>query len=253
MDLFENERLDRVNDSLLLIQKTDGLTFGTDALLLAAYIDSKYESGTELGSGSGIISMLLLSREKLLRVSALEVQESYAALTERNAALNFLSDRLTVENVDVRDYTAKSTVDCVFTNPPYMKSDSGKRNGHDAKNIARHEICGDIFDFLLCAGKALKYGGDFYCVYRPDRMTDLLCSMRESKIEPKRITTVYANQSSEPSMILVMGKKNGKASLKFTRPLFIYSDSTNTSYTSDMEYILENGSFPPDFTKLNAR
>ena len=253
MTIYENERIDRVNDYISLIQKTDGLTFGTDALLLAGYIESGYKTGVEFGSGSGIISMLLLSRNKCERIVAVEVQEAYANLTERNAALNSLSERLISHNADVRDYVGESEAELIFTNPPYMKTDSGKTNEKREKNIARHEVCGGIFDFLSAAKRNLKYGGDFYCVYRPDRMTDLLCAMRENGIEPKRITAVHANSESEPSMILVCAKRGGKAFLKFTKPLIIYADSQNKSYTRDMKYIMENGCFPPEFSKRNAR
>ena len=115
------ERCDFVNDDLRLIQDTEGLTFGTDALLLAGYINGKYKHGCELGSGSGIISMLLLTRNKVQRVTALEVQEHYADLTRRNAELNELSDRMECVCSDLRDYKATCEFDLIYTNPPYMK------------------------------------------------------------------------------------------------------------------------------------
>ena len=121
------ERIDVVNDGLKLIQKTEGLTFGTDALLLAAFIGKKYECGAELGSGSGIISMLLLSREKVKEVWAVEVQEEYAELTHRNAELNGLSGRLHPVLADARECGCERELDLVFTNPPYMKADSDLR------------------------------------------------------------------------------------------------------------------------------
>ena len=108
MTLYENERIDYVNDNLSLIQKPDGLTFGTDALLLAGYITGKRDTGIELGGGSGIISMLLLTREKLRRAIAIEVQPEYAELIERNAELNGLTERLSAVSMDIRDYTPES-------------------------------------------------------------------------------------------------------------------------------------------------
>ena len=137
-------RLDVVNDKLKLIQNTSGLTFGTDALLLAGYVSGKGGVGCELGAGSGIISMLLLSREKLERADAVEVQGSYAELIRRNAELNSLADRLSGIHADIRDFGNAGAYDTVYTNPPYMKNDSGKANMTDDKNIARHEIMGDI-------------------------------------------------------------------------------------------------------------
>lgn len=243
------ERCDYVNDKLKLIQETDGLTFGTDALLLAGYINGKYKSGCELGSGSGIISMLLLTREKLSSAVALEVQEEYARLTERNAELNGLTDRLTTVNADLREFKSDKEFEIVYTNPPYMKTSSGRANALNGKNIARHEVCGDIGDFCRGAKRLLKYGGSFAVVYRPDRLCDLICEMRKGGIEPKRMTLVYADTESEPSMALVEGKAGGKCGLLLTKPLIIYKDKDHKEYTDDMNYIMENGSFPSAFKR----
>ena len=243
------ERCDYVNDNLKLIQETDGLTFGTDALLLAGYINGRHKHGCEFGSGSGIISMLLLTRSKLDFATALEVQKEYAELTERNAELNGLTDRMQTVHTDIRDFRCTKEFDIIYTNPPYMKTDSGKKNLIEKKNIARHEVCGDIKDFCASAKRMLKYGGYFVAVYRTDRLIDLICAMRENKIEPKRITYVHANCDSEPSMVLVEGRTGGKCGLLVTKPLIIYSDSGNTEYSPDMKYIMENGSFPSAFKR----
>ena len=151
------ERCDFVNDDLKLIQDTEGLTFGTDALLLAGYINGKYKHGCELGSGSGIISMLLLTRNKLQQVTAIEVQEHYADLTKRNAELNGLTDRMECICSDLRDYKAPTEFDLIYTNPPYMKTDSGRKNLTDKKNAARHEVFGGISDFCDAAKRLLKF------------------------------------------------------------------------------------------------
>ena len=249
MVLLENERLDKVNDDLSLIQKNGGLLFGTDALLLAAYVSEGYGSGLEFGGGSGIISMLLLSRNKIKSAVSIEAQEEYAHLIKRNAELNSLENRLTSVFGDVRDYKPSTDFDIVFTNPPYMKTTSGKQNALDAKNIARHEVRGDIGDFLQAAKRTLKYGGAFYAVYRPERLTDLIFAMRDCNIEPKRITFVHADTESEASMVLVEGRRGGKTGLKLTPPLLIYNDKEHKKYTENMDYIMENGSFPPDFKR----
>ena len=246
---FCMERIDYVNDNLKLIQKTDGLTFGTDALLLASYVTGKFGSACELGGGSGIISLLLLTREKVGSAVALEVQEEYAELINRNAELNSLSDRLRGIHADVREYSSDIEYGLVYTNPPYMKSDSGRANALSKKNIARHEVMGGIGDFCLAAKRLLKFGGSFYAVYRPDRLTDLIAAMRESSIEPKRITAVHADELSEPSMVLIEGKLGGKSGLQFTKPLLIYKDKEHSVYSEDMDYIMENGSFPPEYKR----
>lgn len=238
------ERLDLVNDKLSLIQNTEGLTFGTDALLLAGYVSGKFRRGCELGGGSGIISLLLLTRDKLDECVVLDVQEEYARLTERNAEHNGLSHRLTSVCSDLRDYRCDGEFDLVYTNPPYMKATSGKMCEQDKKSIARHELHGTIEDFTRGAARMLKYGGTLAVVYRPDRLCDLMCAMREARIEPKRVTFVHADTESEPSMVLVMGKSGGKSGMTLTRPLIIYADKTHTKYSADMDYIMENGVFP---------
>ena len=243
------ERCDHVNDALKLIQNTEGLTFGTDALLLAGYINTRQKRGCELGSGSGIISMLLLTRDKLARAVALEVQEEYASLTAKNAEINGLNERLSSICTDLRDYVCESEFDLIYSNPPYMKSDSGKANDNDKKNIARHEIHGGIYDFCAAAKRLLKFGGTFAVVYRPDRLIDLINSMRACDVEPKRMTFVHADTDSEPSMVLVEGRKGGKPSLLLTKPLIIYKDKAHTNYSEDMNYIMENGSFPSSFKR----
>ena len=243
------ERCDHVNDALKLIQNTEGLTFGTDALLLAGYLNTKNKTGCELGGGSGIISMLLLTREKLKSAVCLEIQEEYAALIRRNAELNVLSDKLQSVCADVRDYESEFEFEVVYSNPPYMRSDSGKANINDKKNIARHEVHGGIDDFCSAGKRLLKYGGTFAVVYRPDRLIDLLFSMRKNGLEPKRMTFVHADTNAEPSMVLVEGRAGGKSSLLLTKPLIIYSDKEHKKYSDDMNYIMENGSFPPKFKR----
>ena len=246
MELKKNERLDEVNDSLSLIQDTEGLTFGTDALLLAGYVGKGYKRGLELGGGTGIISMLLLTRGKLEHSVCVEIQDEYAELIRENARHNKLDDKLECVHADIREYKSPEC-DLVYTNPPYMKADSGKRNVTDKKNIARHEINGSIADFCLSAKRALKFGGAFAAVYRPDRCADLIAAMRDAGIEPKRMTFVHADTASEPSMMLIEGKRGGKSGMRVTRPLIIYTDRTHTAYGEDMEYIMENGIFPDNF------
>ncbi len=249
MVIYDNERIDSVNDSLFLIQKPDGLTFGTDALLLAGYVTGKHSLGAELGGGSGIISMLLLTRDKISAATAYEVQKEYAELISRNAEYNSLSDKLISVAADVRELTTCESFDIVYTNPPYMKATSGKSNASDKKAIARHEIFGDIRDFTAAAGRLLRFGGAFYAVYRPDRLTDIICAMRECGIEPKRITFVHADTDAEASMVLIEGKRGGKSGMQLTKPLIIYKDKTHKEYRDEMNYIMQNGSFPPEYKR----
>lgn len=247
MELAENERIDLVNDGLSLIQKGEGLTFGTDALLLAGYIKNGYNYGIEIGSGSGIITMLMLYRDKLQRADCIEIQEEYAALTERNAELNHLGDRMRCICTDARSYRPENECDIVYMNPPYMRADSGRANLCDKKNIARHEVNGGIDEMCKSGARMLKYGGTLAVVYRPDRLCDLICAMREAGAEVKRMTLVYADASAVPCIVLAEGKRGARSSLRMTRPLIIYKDAQHREYSEDMQAIMDTGMFPKDF------
>ncbi len=233
-ELLSDEQLDTVNENICLIRKKDGLTYGTDAYLLAAFIRPAPRAvALELGSGTGIIPLLLCRRDKVARVIGTEIQPDFAALIDRNAALNGLSDRVHGLCMDVRALNQQilgkalgkaegATVDVVFSNPPYMRVGDGRRNDSDAKYIARHECCGDIGDFCAAAGRVLRYGGTFYVVYRPDRLAALVEALSAAQLEPKRMTFVHADAESEPSMVLLEAKAGGNAGLIVTPPLFLH-------------------------------
>lgn len=224
--LAVHERLDTVNEQIRLIQNQKGLTFGTDAYLLAAYVRPQpYEHAVDLGSGTGILPLLLLAKNKIQSATAVEVQPSFAELIGRNAALNGMESRLHPLCADVRTLRPDDIggeVALVISNPPYMKCTSGKRNEHDEKYIARHEVCGTVSDFCSCAGRLLKHGGRFVCVFRPDRLTELLAAMREARLEPKRMTFVHADENSVPSSVLIEAVKGAAPSLRLSQPLLLY-------------------------------
>ncbi|MBQ9744045.1 MAG: methyltransferase [Clostridia bacterium] len=238
-----DERINEINESLRLIEKTNGLVFGTDAYLLASYLPKRQKlAGAELGCGTGVISLLAMARKKCRHVYAFEVQKDFCDLTERNIRLNGFENHITVIEKNVKDALPSDTdneVDFVFTNPPYMKSTSGRANEHSEKNIARHEVCGDINDFCACAKRLLKHGGAFYAVYRPDRMSDLICAMRDNGIEPKKATFIYPNSATPPCLMLITGKKGAKSGMIIERPVFIYKDGT-AEYTDTFSKIYEN-------------
>lgn len=224
--LLPDERIDQVNERLSLIQKKNGLTFGTDAYLLAAFIRSQPKAtAVELGGGTGIISLLLAARKKVASVTAVEVQPAFAELIGRNAEWNSLSDSVRPLCADLREITADTfgkEVDLVFSNPPYMKCGTGKRNEADEKYIARHEVCGGIADFCNAGARLLRYGGRFVSVWRPDRLTELLNALHDAHLEPKRMTFVHADASSEPCMVLTEAVKGGAPSLYISPPLLLY-------------------------------
>lgn len=224
--LQDGERLDEVNEQLRLIQKTKGLTFGTDAFLLASYIrPAPSATAVELGGGTGIISLLLAARKKVKKVTAVEIQPQYAELIERNVKLNGLDKVISVHCADVRSLTPNDIgceADLVFSNPPYMKCNAGKRNEADEKYIARHEVCGSIAEFCAAAGRLLRHGGKFVCVWRPDRLGELFYALRDAKLEPKRMTMVHADEKAEPCMVLLEAIKGGAPAMRISVPLLLY-------------------------------
>lgn len=245
--LRNDERIDRVNENILLIQKQDGLTFGTDALLLAAFVKCSPKSvALDFGAGTGIISFLCAARKKFKKIYAIETQADFVDIIQRNIELNNFTEKVFAVHKDVRELNYNDLgceADVIFSNPPYMRADSGMINKHDCKSIARHEILGNIADFCSAASKNLKHGGLFYAVYRPERLTELLYAMRAAKIEPKRLCTVHPDVDSSPSLVLVEGKKGAAAEIKITKPLVMYTDYQHKNYTEDFSYIYENGCF----------
>lgn len=242
MDIKENERINIINEDLRLIENKNSLTFGTDAYLLSAYLPKRENfKGVELGVGSGVISLLALTKKKCAHVYGFEAQKDIADIAKRNAELNNLSNKFTVINEDLRFVNASTVgyeADFVFSNPPYMKSTSGKLNENENKNASRHEIFGEINDFCACAKRLLKFGGAFYVVYRPDRMIDLISALRSNGLEPKRLTFIHPNSSTPPSLLLISAKSGAKSGLAVTKPIYIYKDGTQ-EYTEQYQKIYD--------------
>jgi len=243
------ERLDAINEHISIIQRKNGLKFGTDSYLLAAFSHS-IPSGTavELGGGTGVVSILAASRKKYSKIYCAEIQPVFAELIERNAALNSLTDQVIPCLTDIRDITPATIgteAHAVLSNPPYMRITDGKENASAELTIARREENGTIYDFAVSAARMLRHGGYFTVVYRPDRAAELLASMTEAGIEPKRMLIVYPTVSDKPCLILVEGKKGAAPGIKISRPLFIYSDKANSVYTDDMNAVYDN--FSLDF------
>lgn len=224
--LQSDEQLDTVNEQLRLIRRKNGLTFGTDAYLLAAFVRSQpRERAVDLGSGTGILSLLLCARNKVRSVIAAEVQPVFAELTERNASLNGMADRIRVFAGDVRTLGLRDTdgeVGLVLSNPPYLRAGSGRSNRETEKEIARHEVAGGIADFCAAAGRVLRTGGRFCVVWKPERLRELFSAMAENRLEPKRMTMVHADAAHEPCAVLVEAVRDGAPDLRVTPPLFLY-------------------------------
>ena len=250
MDIYN----EKINENLSLFQKKGSLAFGTDAYLLYAYMRSCKEKACELGAGSGVISLLCASSGKMRDIDAFELQDDIFAVAAKNVEENGLSGKVRILHSDIRDIPAEynGRYSVVFSNPPYLKADSGKANENAADRISRRELHGSIYDFFACASPLLRFGGLFCAVYRPDRLGDLICAMRENSLEPKRLTLVYPTVSHVPCLVLIEGKKGAAAGVFTTRPLIIYksiNDMTQANYTDEMKYIYENGDFHEFYKK----
>ncbi len=247
-----SERVDRVNDRIRLLQRTDGLTFGTDAYLLAAYVRPMPRAhAVDLGSGTGILPLLLLTRGKIERATAVELQADYAELIARNAKENRMEERITPLCRDLRTLSARDIggeVPLVISNPPYFRTDTGRANLHAEKNAARHETAGDIRDFCAAAARLLRFGGRFVCVYRPERMAELFRALAAAALEPKRMTTVHADSTTAPSLLLLEAVKGAAPGLLVSPPLLLHPDGTADQNprprTVEAEHIYETCRFP---------
>ncbi|MBE6643307.1 MAG: hypothetical protein E7615_06610 [Ruminococcaceae bacterium] len=239
--IHNDERIDKVDEKISLIQKTCGFAYGTDAVLLAAFIRKMgNKRAVEFGAGTGIISLLCEEYSKFSEIYSVEIQDDYFDLLKRNIEYNGSSVIPINSDIrDLKDTTFGGEVDVVFSNPPYMKTDSGRSNTDIGKNTARHEVEGGIEDFCSAASKILKHGGLFYCVYRPDRAIDLLYSMRKNNLEPKRMTYVYPYKDGRACLMLVEAKKGAASSVFTTKPFIIFNSKTqnNTDNTDDMKKV----------------
>ncbi len=197
---------------------SDDHTFGTDAVLLSAFAAAKRKDVCcDLGTGCGIIPLLMLREEMNDCITAVEIQKNACELVEEAISLNNLDGKLQVINCDLRDFAKNLPMgkfSLVTFNPPYFSKDSGEASPNISAKIARHEFMSDIFEGAKCASYILKYGGRFCVCHRPERLCDVFQAMRENHIEPKRMTLCTRQRGMKPFLVLVEGKKGGKCGLK---------------------------------------
>jgi len=234
--------LQDLDETHKIYQFTEGFSFGTDAVLLSGFIQpGKTAVGVEFGTGTGIIPLLLSMHKEFKKIYALEIQTDYAALARENLQMNGFSHKVEVVEGDLKD--AKKLLpfyaDFVFSNPPYMKKESGKVNECEKKRIARHEIYCDIHDVCRSASELLQDKGDFYCVYRLARMAELFSAMQKYDLEPKNIIFVTPKPGSTPDLILVRGVKGAKPELKSRKPFVIQDEAGNR--TEETRLLYEKG------------
>jgi len=227
-DCFINadERIDEF-EGLKVIQKITGPQFSVDAVLLAKFVSiRKGDIVADLGTGGGIISLILASRTEAERITAVEIQNELADITRRNIVLNNLESKIEVIEADLilaKEHFPSGQFDVVVSNPPYRLVGSGRLNPNSLKAIARHEIKCTLDDVLKSAFYLLKEHGKLALVYRPDRLVDLIAGCRRNNLEPKRIQFVYPSIDREANLVLLEAMKNGNKETKVLNPLILES------------------------------
>ena len=230
-----------------VLQKQKGYRFSVDALLLANFVGPGPGGHIlDLGTGSGIVALLLLHLRPGSRVVGLEIQPELADMAKRTLSLNGITDGLTVQEGDVRqikEYFPARSFDIVVFNPPYRRLASGRINPDSQKAAARHELLGSLDDFLKAAAFVLKPGGRVYAVYPVRRLVPLITRMRQVRLEPKRCRIVYSSAESRGEFILVEGIAGGREDLYVEPPLCIYEGDGR--YTNSMTTLFNDlASFP---------
>lgn len=237
-NLKENERIDNLEyKGLKIIQNTEGFCFGIDSILLSNFANEiKKESKIiDLGTGTGIIGILLCAKIQNVKVVGVEIQEEVYEMAKRSIKLNKLEEKFTLLNTNIKELEDKEeigTFDAVVTNPPYKKENTGLQNENQKKLISRHEITANLEDFIKISSKLLKDKKDLYMVHRPDRLVDIIELLRRYKLEPKKMQFVYPKQEKEPNLILIKATKNAKPFLKVEKPLYVYKE--NGEYTDEI-------------------
>ena len=238
IELKENEKIDDLEyKGLKIIQNKKGFCFGIDSVLLSDFAKNikKGARVLDLGTGTGIIPILLCGKTNLKKVIGVEIQEEVADMAKRSSKLNNLENRFEIVNeniLNLKDIFENQSFDVIISNPPYKKKNTGVINENTKKIISRHEITANLEDFIKVAKDLLKDKGEFYMVHRPERLVDILSLMRQNKIEPKVLRMVYSNEYKEPKLVLIKGIKNARPFLKVEKNLYIYDKDGN--YTNDI-------------------
>lgn len=225
--LKPNERIDDLQrNNYRIIQDPERFCFGMDAVLLSGFAKAKEgDHVIDLGTGTGIIPILMEAKTKASTLVGLEIQPESADMAQRSVELNHLEKKIRIVTGDIREASSifgAATFDVVTSNPPYMTEHHGITNEKSPKAIARHELLCTLEDVICQAAKLLRPGGSFYMVHRPFRLADIMVLMREYHLEPKRMKLVYPYIDKDPNMVLIEGLRGGRPRLTVERPLIVY-------------------------------
>lgn len=227
--LKPNERIDDLQrNNYRIIQDLERFCFGMDAVLLSGFAKAKEgDHVIDLGTGTGIIPILMEAKTKASNLVGLEIQPESADMAQRSVELNHLEKKIRIVTGDIREASSifgAATFDVVTSNPPYMTEHHGITNEKSPKAIARHELLCTLEDVICQAAKLLRPGGSFYMVHRPFRLVDIMVLMREYHLEPKRMKLVYPYIDKDPNMVLIEGLRGGRPRMTVEKPLIVYKE-----------------------------
>lgn len=234
----EGERLDDLNvKGYHLIQNPKGFCFGLDAVLLVHFANAKpSESVLDIGTGTGIIPILMAAYYPDAKYDAIELQQPYAEMAQRSVRYNGLEERINIRQGDVRELDRiypLSSFDRITVNPPYMNT--GLVPEQNDKAMARHEITCTLDGIVAMASKVLKPQGSFCMVHRPNRLPEVITVLKKYGLEPKRLRMVQAKESEEPNLFLIEAVRNAKPYLRILPTLVVYRE--DGSYTPEIHEI----------------
>lgn len=228
-NLLPSERIDDLQrKGYKIIQNTEKFCFGMDAVLLSSFAQVKEgENVLDMGTGTGIIPILLEAKTEGKHFTGLEIQSESAQMATRSVALNKLGDKIHIVEGDIKEATkifGKNIFNVVTVNPPYMNDLHGIKNPDMPKAIARHEVLCTLEDVVREASGVLKQNGRLYMVHRPHRLVEIIQAMKSYKLEPKRIRFVHPYEDKEANMVLIEALKGGRSMVKIEKPLIVYKD-----------------------------
>lgn len=227
--LKEGERLDELHrNGYQIIQHSGKFCFGMDAVLLSGFARVKPgERALDLGTGTGIIPILLRGKTEGRDFTGLEIQEESADMARRSVAYNHLEESISIVTGDIKEAAAlfgAASFDVVTSNPPYMTGNHGLVNPEQPKAIARHELLCTLEDVVRETSKVLRPGGRFYMVHRPFRLAEIMTVLVKYKLEPKRMRLVYPFADKEPNMVLLEALSGGRSRITVEKPLIVYKE-----------------------------
>ena len=227
--LKDNERIDDLQrNGYQIIQNRDGFCFGMDAVLLSGFAKVKpEEKAIDLGTGTGIIPLLLEAKNQGMHYTGLEIQEEVADMAARSVALNHLEDKITIVRGDIKEASrlfGGASFDVVTSNPPYMNDAHGLKNPDLPKAISRHEVLCTLEDVAREAARLLRPGGRFYLVHRPHRLIEIITALKSVGMEPKRMKMVHPFADKEANMVLIEAVRGGRSMIKVEAPVIVYKE-----------------------------